>query len=49
MMAANPPELKWEDSPQQLCLNEEYADIVFCYGYYNGDAPAARGEYLSVS
>lgn len=26
--------------------NEEYADILFCYGYCNGDAAAARREYL---
>ncbi|KAG8265073.1 hypothetical protein J6590_103048 [Homalodisca vitripennis] len=25
--------------------NEEYADIMFCYGYANGNAEAARREY----
>lgn len=25
--------------------NEEYADIIFCYGYGNGNAEAARREY----
>ncbi|KAG8264864.1 hypothetical protein J6590_004897, partial [Homalodisca vitripennis] len=25
--------------------NEEYADIMFCYGYAHGNAEAARREY----
>lgn len=30
----------------QQYSNEEYADIMFCYGYCAGDSAAARREYL---
>ncbi|CAK1587171.1 unnamed protein product [Parnassius mnemosyne] len=43
-MAAEPP--RRGDHARQSFSNEEYADIFYLYGYCDGDAAAARREYL---
>lgn len=42
----NPPRRRRGDEPGLSFTNEEYADIIFIYGFCNGDSAAARREYL---
>ncbi|GBP74328.1 hypothetical protein EVAR_40158_1 [Eumeta japonica] len=40
--AEDPPRRNRGDQPRQTFTNEDYGDVIFCYGYCNGDSAAAR-------